>query len=82
MTMEEIVRERYPEAEAQHFEAVFQAGQKAPTQPEHWAIYPSKELGHQPIATGNTEAEAWKLASKKVLEQLPDSKGNSVLPPD
>ncbi len=71
MNSEEIVRERYPDAEAQHHEAAYQMGQGASTQPEYWAIYPARGLGHQPIATGPTEEAAWTLAADKVLEQLP-----------
>lgn len=66
MTAEDIVRERYPAAEARHIKAVFEMGQRAPTQPEHWAVYPAGGLGHQPIATGPTEEAAWTLAAQKV----------------
>jgi hypothetical protein len=70
MNSEEIVRERYLNAEAQHHEAIYQMGQRAPTQPEYWAIYSASGLGHHPIAVGPTEEAAWTLAAEKVLEQL------------
>lgn len=75
MGSKEIVCEHYPNAEARHCDAVHQMGQKAATQPEHWAIYPAGGLGHQPIATGPTEEAAWALAAEKVLGGLRKSQG-------
>jgi hypothetical protein len=70
ISAKDIVRERYPSAQAQYHEAVYQIGQKASTQPGYWAIYRAGGLGHQPIGTGPSEEAAWVSASEEVLKGL------------
>lgn len=66
MTPEEIVRSRYPQAESQHHDAVYQYGQRDPIQPEGWVIYASGGLGVTVLGKGNSEEEAWKNAASSV----------------
>jgi len=63
---EATVRKHHPNAELQRHEAVYETGQKAPVQPEHWAVYPQLALGVQPLGTGSTAAAAWEAAAAKV----------------
>ena len=63
---EAIVRQRYPNADLQRHEAVYEMGRTAPVQPEHWAVYPQRGLGVQPLGTGSTAAAAWGAAAAKV----------------
>lgn len=68
---QQIVKEKYPQAEAVHHPATHQMGQSAPTQEAHWAIYVAPGLGQRQLATGPTEHAAWVNASTEVLKDLP-----------
>jgi hypothetical protein len=66
MTPQDIVLARFPRAEAQYHDAVYQMGQQAPVQPAYWAIYLASGLGQPVVGQGSTEAQAWEAAAQAV----------------
>ena len=62
----EIVRARYPQAEARHHAPVHEDGGRRPTRAGYWAISPSAGQGTRFLGRGATEAEAWTRAAATV----------------
>jgi hypothetical protein len=66
MDDQETVCSRYPRAEAREEPSIFEHGEAAPIQAGHWAIFDGPEFDQAELGRGNSEANAWADAARKV----------------
>jgi hypothetical protein len=69
MTPQEIVRSRFPRAEAIYREPVYVLGQREPYRQGGWFVFSVRALGAEQLGSGPTEEAAWRSAAAVVSEQ-------------
>ncbi|WP_152051849.1 hypothetical protein [Tautonia marina] len=69
MDPQQIVRSRFPHAQAIHREPVYVLGQREPYMPGGWVVLSSPTLGAEHLGSGPTEDAAWAAAADTISEQ-------------
>ncbi len=69
MTPQEMVRSRYPHADALNQKPVHVSGQPAHFPEGGWVVLSAPVLGAEVLGNGSTEEEAWSVAAKQVKAQ-------------
>ncbi len=68
MSDEEIVKQKYPLAYVEFRKGDKSVGSSA-TSTGYWVVWPSRQLGAQPLGTGMPSSAAWKDAATKIQDE-------------
>ncbi len=69
MTPQEIVRSRFPRAEAIYREPIYALGEKDPYRLGGWVVLSAHAVGAEQLGTGPTEEDAWSAAASAISSE-------------
>jgi hypothetical protein len=66
MDAQDMVLDRYPDADAREEPPIFRHGEATPVERGYWGIFAGPDLDIGPLGSGNSESRAWEDAAHRL----------------